>query len=98
MQRKQHVSHGIQQNGCASSKCSDQPGHPPVGTGWNTFRSTTKVKLLLLIYCLMYPPLFVRVLCSSLFLYALLYVLFSFAIILTRERERERERERKREI
>ena len=35
----------------------------------------------------MYLPLFVGVLCSSLFWYALLYVLSNFAIILTRKRE-----------
>ena len=34
----------------------------------------------------MYFPLFVEVLCLSLFRYALLYVLFSFAIILKRKR------------
>ena len=42
--------------------------------------------MLLLIYCFMYLPLFGRVLCWSLFWYALLYVLSSFAIILTRKR------------
>ena len=35
----------------------------------------------------MYLPLFVGVLCVSLFWYALLFVLSSFAIILTRKRE-----------
>ena len=35
----------------------------------------------------MYLPLFVGVLCSSLFWYALLCVFSSFAIILTRERD-----------
>ena len=35
----------------------------------------------------MYLPLFVGVLCWSLFWYALLYVLSSFAIILTRKRD-----------
>ena len=35
----------------------------------------------------MYPPMVVMVLCSSLFWYALIYVLSSFAIILTRKRE-----------
>ena len=35
----------------------------------------------------MYLPLFVGVLCSSLFCCALLYALFSFAIILKRKRE-----------
>ena len=43
--------------------------------------------LLLLIYCFMYLPLFVGVLCWSLFWCALLYVLSSFAIILMRKRE-----------
>ena len=43
--------------------------------------------LLLLVYCFKYLPLFVGVLCYSLFCYALLYVLFSFAIILTRKRD-----------
>ena len=45
------------------------------------------VVLLLLIYCYMYLPLFVGVLCWYLFWYALLYVLSSFAITLTRKRE-----------
>ena len=40
------------------------------------------VDQLLLIYCFMYLPLFVGVLCWSLFWYALLYVLSSFPIIL----------------
>ena len=35
----------------------------------------------------MYPPLFVGILCSSLYWYALLYVLSRPAIILTRNRE-----------
>ena len=43
--------------------------------------------MLLLIYCLMYFPLFVGVLCLSLFWYASLCVLSSFAIILTRMKE-----------
>ena len=41
--------------------------------------------LLLLIYCLMYFPLFVGILCFSLFYYALLSVHSSFAIILNRK-------------
>ena len=45
------------------------------------------VVLLLLIYCLMYVPLFVGALCLSLFCYALLSVHFSFAIILKRKGE-----------
>ena len=45
------------------------------------------VVLSLLIYCFMYLPLLVGVLCPSLFWYALLYVFSSFAIILTRKRE-----------
>ena len=46
------------------------------------------VVLLLLIYCFMYLPLFVEVLCWSLFWYALISVLSSFTIIiLTRKRE-----------
>ena len=48
--------------------------------------SSTAV-VLLLICCLMYFPLFVAVLYLSLFCYALLYVLSSFAIILKRKRE-----------
>ena len=44
---------------------------------------------LLLIYCLLHLPLFVGVLCWSLFWYALLYVLSSFANILTRKLKRE---------
>ena len=43
--------------------------------------------LLLLIYCLMYFPLFVGVLCLSLFCYASLCVHFSFAIIFKRRRK-----------
>ena len=43
--------------------------------------------LLLLNYCLMYFPLFVGVLCLSLFCYALLWVHSSFAIILKRKRK-----------
>ena len=43
------------------------------------------VVLLLLIYCLVYLPLFVGVLCLSLFCYALLHS--SFAIILKRKRK-----------
>ena len=42
--------------------------------------------MLLLVYCLMHFPLFVEFLCSSLFWYALLSVLSSFAIILKRKR------------
>ena len=42
---------------------------------------------LLLIYCFMYLPLLVGVLCWSLFCYLLLCVLTIFAIILTRKRE-----------
>ena len=45
------------------------------------------VVLLLLIYCLMNFPLFVRVMCFSLFCYALLCVHSSFAIILKRKRK-----------
>ena len=41
----------------------------------------------MLIYCLMYFPLFVRVLRLSLFCYALLCVHSSFAIILKRKRK-----------
>ena len=43
--------------------------------------------LLLLVYCLMYLPMSVGVLCWSLFWFALLCVLSSFVIILTRKRE-----------
>ena len=45
------------------------------------------VVLLLLIYCLMYFPLFVGVLCLSLFFYALLCVHSRFAIILRWKRK-----------
>ena len=51
------------------------------------------VVLLLLIdlysisYCFVYLPLFLGVLCWSLFWYAVVYVLSSFAIILTRKRQ-----------
>ena len=44
------------------------------------------VLLLLLIYCLIYFPVFVGVLCLSIFCYAFLCVHFSFAIILKRKR------------
>ena len=47
----------------------------------------TVFELLLLIYCLMYFPLFVSVQRLSLFDYALLCVHSSFAIILKRKRE-----------
>ena len=40
-----------------------------------------------LIYCLMYFPLFMGVLCLSLFCYALLCVHSSFAVILKRKRK-----------
>ena len=43
--------------------------------------------LLLFVYCLMYFPLFVGVLCLFLFCYALLYVHSSFAITLKRKRK-----------
>ena len=43
--------------------------------------------LLLLIYCLMYFPMLMGVLCLSLFCYALLCVHSSFAIILKRKRK-----------
>ena len=42
---------------------------------------------MLLIYCLMYFPLFVGVLCLPLFYYALLCVHSSFAIILKKKRK-----------
>ena len=42
--------------------------------------------MLSLIYCFMYLPLYVGVLCWSLLWYALLYVLFSFTIILMNKR------------
>ena len=45
------------------------------------------VVLLLSIYCLMYFPLFVGVLCLSLFCYTLLCAHSSFAIILKRKRK-----------
>ena len=49
--------------------------------------SRVVVMLLLIIYCLMYFPLFVAVLCLSLFCYALLCVHSSFTIILKRKRK-----------
>ena len=48
---------------------------------WDAVRSKAVV-LLLSIYCLMYFPLFVGVLCLSLFCYALLCVHSGFVIIL----------------
>ena len=50
-------------------------------------RSKAVFLLLLLLLLLYVPPIFVGVLCWSFFWYALLYVLSSFAIILTRKRE-----------
>ena len=47
------------------------------------------VVLLLVIYCLMYFPLFVGVLCLSLFWYALICVHSSFAIIYLEEEDLE---------
>ena len=55
---------------------------PPVAKA--AVRSKVVVPLLS-IYCLMFFPLFVGVLCLSLFSYALLCVLSSFAIILKRK-------------
>ena len=49
-------------------------------------RSKAEV-LLVLLYCFMYMPLFVGVLCWSLLWYTSLCVLSSFAIILTKKRE-----------
>ena len=60
------------------------PSHTPLA--WAAVRSKAVV-LLLLIYCFMYLPLFVGVLCWSLFWYVLLYIHSSFVIILTRKRE-----------
>ena len=53
---------------------------------WAAVRSKAVV-LLLLIYRLMFFPLFVVVLCLSLFSYALLCVHFSFTIIFRRKRK-----------
>ena len=47
----------------------------------------SKAMVLLLTYCFMHLPFFVGVLCWSLSWYALLYVLSSFSIILTRKRK-----------
>ena len=49
-------------------------------------RSSKDVVLLLLVYCLLYFPLFVGVLCLALVCYALLCVQSSFAIILNWKR------------
>ena len=59
---------------------------------WGAFRPPvaavrSKAVVLLLIYCLMYLPLSVKVLCWSLVWCAFLYVISTFAIILTRKRE-----------
>ena len=54
--------------------------------GLGSFRSKAAI-LLLLSHCSMYLPLFVWALCLSLFCYAFLCVLSSFAIIFTRKRE-----------
>ena len=55
--------------------------------GKNAAVCSKAVVLLLLIYCIMYFPLFVGVLCLSLICYALLYIHSSFAIILKRKRK-----------
>ena len=60
---------------------------PPPPPRWLRLMCSKAVVLLLLIYCLMYFPLFVGVLCLSLFCYALLCVHSSFAIILKRKRK-----------
>ena len=60
--------------------------HLSLLVAWAAVR-TQAVVMLLLIYCLMYFPLFVRVLCLSLVCYALLCVHSSFAIILKRKRK-----------
>ena len=62
------------------------PPPPPRWLRLIDVRSKTAV-LLLLIYCLMYFPLFVGVLCLSLFSYALLCVHFSFAKVLMSKRK-----------
>ena len=69
------------------SNAFNHPPPPPVAEA--AVCSKAVVLLLLLIYCLMYLPLVrgVGVLCWSLFWYALLYVLSSVVIILTRKRE-----------
>ena len=54
---------------------------------WAAVRSKAVVLLLFSIYCLIYFPLFVVVLCLSLFRYALLCVLSSFAMIFKRKRK-----------
>ena len=64
------------------SKCANCAFKPQVPSA--AVRSTAVV-LLLLIFCFMYLPLVVGVLCRSLFWYALLSVVSSFAIILTRK-------------
>ena len=62
------------------------PPPPPPPEAWADVRSKTVV-LLLMIYGLMYSPLFVEVMCLSLFCYALLCVHSSFAVILKRKRK-----------
>ena len=54
---------------------------------WPLKKGGSIVVDLLLIYCLIYFPLFVGVLCLFLFCYALLCVHSSFAIILERKRK-----------
>ena len=73
-------------------KLGIEPAIPGLKGKWfiryTTAAPTSKaVVLLFLFFCFMYLPLFVGVLCSSLFWYALLYVLSSFAILLTRKRK-----------
>ena len=60
---------------------------PPPPVDKTAVRSKAVVPLLL-INCLLYLPLFVGVICLSLFYYALLCVHSSFAIMLKRKRER----------
>ena len=74
----------VQGEDLALVKCIYPAPLPPVAQA--AVRSKTVV-LLLFIYCLMYFPLFVVVLCLYLFCYALLCVYSSSAIILKRKRK-----------
>ena len=62
------------------------PPPPPPPVTFTALRSKAVV-LLLLIYCFMYFPLFVGVLCLSLFCYTLLCIHSSLAIVLKRKRK-----------
>ena len=61
-----------------------KPPPPPGGKGCRQFKGDGSVVVDVLFYV---PPMFVGVLCWSMFWFAKLCVLYSFAFVLTRKRE-----------